>query len=93
VSMPSFILIHATVWPQYTSVSDTGQTGQDGTDRQWSDPIGLGEPFYKRSPKTAIIILQVNKYYTVLLYSRVPVHHCSIIFRLSPASVDKSLRP
>jgi len=28
--MPSFILIHPTVWPQYTNVTDrqTGQTGQ-----------------------------------------------------------------
>ena len=39
---PSFILIHATVWPQYTNV--TPRTGQDRTnrktDRQWSDSIG-----------------------------------------------------
>jgi len=31
--MPSFILIHATVWPQYTNVTDS-------QDRQWSDSIG-----------------------------------------------------
>jgi len=31
--MPSFLLIHPTVWPQYTNVTD--RTGQDGqTDRQ-----------------------------------------------------------
>jgi len=30
--MPSFILIHRTVWPQYTNVTD--RTGQDRTDRQ-----------------------------------------------------------
>jgi len=42
--MPSFILIHPTVWPQYTNVTDrTGQTD--------NSPIGQGEPFYKRSPK------------------------------------------
>jgi len=36
--MPSFILIHPTIWPQYT-VTDR-QTGQDREDRQWSDSIG-----------------------------------------------------
>ena len=30
---PSFILIHPTVWPQYTNITDR-------TDRQWSDRIG-----------------------------------------------------
>ena len=30
--MPRFILIHPTVWPQYTNVTDR-------TDRQWSDSI------------------------------------------------------
>ena len=39
--MPSFVMIHSTVWPQYTNV----------TDRQDNDPIAQGEPFYKRSPK------------------------------------------
>ena len=33
--MPSFILIHPTVWPQYTNIADR-QTGQD---RQWTDSI------------------------------------------------------
>jgi len=33
--MPSFILIHPTVWPQYTNVTDrTDRTGQDRQDRQ-----------------------------------------------------------
>jgi len=36
-SVPSFVLIHPTVWPQYTNVSD-GQDRQ--TERQWSDSIG-----------------------------------------------------
>jgi len=44
---PSFILIHPTVWPQYTNVTDR-QTGQDRKD---NGPIAQGEPFYKRSPK------------------------------------------
>jgi len=33
--MPSFVLIHPTVWPQCTNVTDTGQT-----DRQRTDGIG-----------------------------------------------------
>ena len=37
--MPSFILIHPTVWPQYTNV--TFRTGQT---------VAQGELFYKRSP-------------------------------------------
>jgi len=40
-------LIYPTVWPQYTNVTDR-QTGQ--TD---NGLIAYGEPFYKRSPKTA----------------------------------------
>jgi len=37
---PSFILIHPTVWPQFTNVTDR-QTGQtDRQVRQWSDSIG-----------------------------------------------------
>ena len=35
IRMPSFILIHPTVWPQYTNVTDR----QDRTDRQRSDSI------------------------------------------------------
>jgi len=38
--MPSFIVIHRTVWPQYSNVTDrTGHTEQ--TDRQRSDRLGL----------------------------------------------------
>ena len=49
--LPTFVLIHATVWPQYTNVTErqTGQTDEtDGTD---NGLIASGEPFYKRSPK------------------------------------------
>jgi len=49
-SMPSFILIHLTAWPQYTNVTDRLT---DKTDRQTTD---RGEPFYKRSPKNCNII-------------------------------------
>jgi len=40
-------LIHPTVWPQYTNVSDrTGQTGQTGQDRQIDNGlIAWDEPF------------------------------------------------
>ena len=34
-SMPSFILVHPTVWPQYTNITDR----QTGRDRQRSDSI------------------------------------------------------
>ena len=42
-SMPSFIFIHPTVWPQCTNVTDRQtdrQTGQTGQDRQRTDSIG-----------------------------------------------------
>jgi len=42
---PSFIMIHPTVWPQYTNVTDR----TDRQDRQRCDSIG--RTFYKRSPK------------------------------------------
>jgi len=46
--MSSFILIHLTVWPQYTNVTDRTdrQTGQKD-----NGPIAWGEPCYKRLPK------------------------------------------
>jgi len=37
--MPSFTLIHPTVWPQYTNVTDR-QAGQDRQTGQRSDSIG-----------------------------------------------------
>jgi len=40
-AMVSFILIHPTVWPQYTNI----------TDRQDNGPIEQGEPCYKQSPQ------------------------------------------
>ena len=52
-SVSSGILIHPTVWRQYTNVIDTQSDKQD---RRRSDSIGRTvlqtvEPFYKRSPK------------------------------------------
>jgi len=41
---PSYMLIHPTVWPQYTNITER----QDRTDNSL---IAYGEPFYKRSPK------------------------------------------
>jgi len=50
-SVPSFILIHPTVWSQYTNVTDK-QT--DGQDRQTDDgPITYGEPFLPRDAMLA----------------------------------------
>jgi len=43
--LPSFILIHSTVWPQYSNVTDRQTDCQ--TD---SGLIAEGEPFYTRSP-------------------------------------------
>jgi len=37
-SMPSFILVHPTIWPQYTNTTDR-QIAQTGQDRQRSDSI------------------------------------------------------
>jgi len=45
--VPSGILIHPTVWPQYNNVT----VRQDRTDRIDNGPTGYGERFYKRSPK------------------------------------------
>jgi len=47
-------LIHPTVWPQYTNVTD-------GTDRQDNGPIAFGEPFYERSPKITKINLLIEQ--------------------------------
>ena len=69
-AMPSFILIHPTVWPQYTNVRDrqdrqTGQTDRQ-TDRQTDNgPVGsIGRspknplnPVFKLSPPRVRICL------------------------------------
>jgi len=48
----SFILIHPTVWPQYSR-----HTGL--TDRQDNSPIAWGKPFCKRSPRNHCISASV----------------------------------
>ena len=50
---PSFILIHPTVWPQYTNVTDRTDKTDRQTDRTDNGLIAWGEPFYKRSPKSS----------------------------------------
>ena len=40
-SVPSGMLIHPTVWPENTNVTDRTDNG----------PMAQGEPFYKRSPR------------------------------------------
>ena len=42
------ILIHPTVWPQYSNVTVR-------QDRQDNGPIAYGDPFYKRSPKNVTV--------------------------------------
>ena len=46
-STPSGILIHPTIWPQYTNVADR----QDRTEQTDNGPIGQGKLLYKGSPK------------------------------------------
>ena len=48
--MPSFILIHPTIWPQYTNVTD--RTGEDRqTDRQTTDREHRANGFTNGRPK------------------------------------------
>jgi len=63
ISVPSFILIHPTIWLQYTNITDR-QTGQ------WS--IAQGEPFYKRLPQNycAAQYLYLYLHSTVLVNSQ-----------------------
>jgi len=52
--MPSFILSHPTVSPQYTSVTDRQTVWTDRTDRTAQTDKGMiayGDPFYKRAFK------------------------------------------
>jgi len=51
-SIPSGILIHPTVWPRYTNVTDRQIVRQ--TD---NGPIAWGEQFSKRSPKNSSTLL------------------------------------
>jgi len=62
-SMPSFILIHPTVWPHFTDVTD--RTGQidNGT-------IGEGKPFYNGRPKKQCNLLSQVLKYNVCTWSR-----------------------
>jgi len=50
-SVPSGILIHPTVWPQYSNVTDR-------TDRYDNSPIVYSKPFYKWLPKNRATNLQ-----------------------------------
>jgi len=57
--MPSFILIHLTVWPQYTNVTDRQigrHTGQDKIGQR-SDSIR----FTNGRPKTVLFVIQNKK--------------------------------
>jgi len=57
--MPSFILIHPTVWPQYTNVTDrTGQTDRQ-TDRSFLVPayrVCPGKEAVKQVSDTASVV-------------------------------------
>ena len=58
--MPSFILIHPTVWPQYINVTDR-QTGQDrrGQDRQTTVRQHRANRFTNGRPKITQVTLVV----------------------------------
>jgi len=78
ISMPSFILIHPTVWRQYTS-----RASQDGTDRQtdrttvrWhranpftNVPPKNGSP-YAIGPLSCLSVMYVCLYVTLVYYSQ-----------------------
>jgi len=52
-SMPSFILIHPTVWTQYTNVADRATARQTRLNRQQNVPIAHGEAFYRKDASWA----------------------------------------
>jgi len=85
-SIPSDILIHPTVWPQYTNVTDK-------QDRQTDNgPITQGEPFYKRSPKNHTSVANFIKVFVHLNCGRVLVLfwlQCNTLWRkLTSSFVD-----
>jgi len=66
--MPSFILIHPTVWPQYANVTDRQDRQTDSqtdrpTDRQtnkWPDSTGRANRFWATVCKTVRPMLSVR---------------------------------
>ena len=78
-SMPSFILIHPTVWPQYTNVTDrTGKTGRQ--------PDCIGQTVLQavaQKPRHA----SSSSDYTVYLF----LEQCLIIPRLSPYKTEANI--
>jgi len=76
--LPSFILIHPTVWPQYVNVADS-QTGQ--------------EPFYKRSPKNRCRIEKVvlKRKLAQFLGDLFSFQRTSIVAKRSPISAIAEL--
>jgi len=59
--MPSFILIHQTVWPQYTNITDR-------TDRQWSD--GIGQTILQTVAQKPICEMADARIYPRSIYSK-----------------------
>jgi len=84
-SIPSGILIHPTVWPQYTNVTDR-QDRQ--TDRQTdicpiSHPIVKDEWFYKQSPKNVVMTTYVSQGEVIWLFmfSKLLSDHHDVVVR------------
>jgi len=70
--MPSFILIHPSVWPQYTNVTDR-QTGQD-------KPVGFYGPIapqVRTPPVQNAPELRLLHAATPLVQSEYPVERCA----------------
>jgi len=78
--MPSFVLIHPTVWPQYTNVTDR-------QDRQTDNgPILYSKPLKKRSPKKYMLV-------NACVEHVMNMHDAACPAGLSPAQSVKHVKP
>ena len=98
--MPSFILIHPTVWPQYTNVADrtdNRQTGQTG--RQRTDSIGrtvLQTVAQKRTVQDGTGQEKSQKGYISPIWGEAPIeaiYICLLYTSPSPRDRQKSRMP
>jgi len=84
-SIPSGMLIHPTIWPQYTNVTDI----QNRTD---NDPVAQGKPFYKRSPKNQTYqnkSIQLKKNKMTLIKTRKNMQKTNLNQQLTVRTVHK----
>jgi len=69
------LLIHPTVWPQYTNV----------TDRTHNGLIAMGEPFYKRSPKNCSRYKPTDDRCTLLCCCYCSLAYWTVRIKISPS--------